>query len=122
MWRKPDRSADALGPTWSDVRTAFNSAERRRRVLRWSALAVTAIVLASAVGVIFLSAGSGVNSWGLVAAVAVGAVSIVLLLVRLMLGSLLPYEIGRGVYRWIAEKRRHRTWSKQAAQRDLFKR
>lgn len=62
------------------------------------------------------------NSSSFVAAVAAGAIAIVVWLVRLMLEILFPFEMGRGVFRWIAEKRRHRAWSKEAAQRDLFKR
>ena len=122
MWRKPDLSDESLGPTWSDIRTVLSSPERRRRILRWSVVSVAAAVVASVVALILVPGGPSVNSWPFVAAVAVGAITIVLWLARLMLESLFPFEMGRGVLRWIAEKRRHRAWSKQAAQRDLFKR
>ena len=122
MWRKPDLSDESLGPTWSDVRAVLRSPERRRRLLRWGVVTVAAAVVASVVALILLPDGPSVNSWPFVAAVAVGAITIVLWLARLLLESLFPFEMGRGVFRWIAEKRRHRAWSKQAAQRDLFKR
>ena len=83
---------------------------------------MTIIALASVVGLIFLPGGPSVGSWGFLIGIAATVAAIVLLLVRLALGGLLPFEIGRGVYRWIAEKRRHRAWSKEAAQRDLFNR
>ncbi len=122
MWRKPDLSDESFGPTWSDIRAVLRSPERRRRILRWGVVSVAAAVVASAIALSLLPDGPSVNSWPFVAAVAVGAITIVLWLARLLLESLFPFEMGRGVYRWIAEKRRHRAWSKQAAQRDLFKR
>jgi len=122
VWSKPDRNADRLGPTWREVRVLWAEPERRRRVARWAVVLLSIIVLASVVGLIFLPDGPSVGSWGFLIGIAVTAVAVVLLLVRLALGGLLPFEIGRGVYRWMAEKRRHRTWSKEAAQRDLFNR
>lgn len=122
MWRKPDLSDESLGPTWSGIRTVLSSPERRRRILRWGVVSVAAAVVASVVTLILVPGGPSVNSWPFVAAAAVGAITIVLWLARLMLESLFPFEMGRGVYRWIAVKRRHRAWSKEAAQRDLFKR
>lgn len=122
MWRKPDRSADSLGPAWRDVRASLEDPERRKRVFRWATIAVVVVVAVAVVGSIFLSVDARVSSWGVVAAVAIGTVAIVLSLARLVLGSRLLFEIGRGAYRCIAEKRRHRAWSKQAAQRSLFKR
>ena len=122
VWRKPDRSADQIGPTWREFRVLWAEPKRRRRVLRWAVGLLAVIVLVSVVGLIFLLDSPTVGSWSFVVGVAVAAVAIVVLLVRLALGGLLPFEIGRGIYRWLAEKRRHKAWSKQAAQRDLFKR
>lgn len=122
MWRKPDRTSDQIGPAWPDVRAVWAEPVRRRRAIRWAVVLAALVVLAAVVGAIFLPGGTPLSSWGFLAAISVTAAAIVLLLARLVLGSLLPFEIGRGVYRWLAEKRRHRAWSKQAAQRDLFKR
>ena len=122
MWRKPDLSDESLGPTWGEVRALLSSPERCRRLLRWGAVSLAVAVVASAVALALLPDGPSVNSWPFVAAVAVGAITIVLWLARLMLEMLFPLEMGRGLFRWIAEKRRHRAWAKQAAQRDLFKR
>ena len=122
MWRKPDLSDESLGPTWGEVRALLSSPERRRRILRWGVVSVVVAAVASAIALVLLPGGPSVNSWPFVAAAAVGAIAFVLWLARLMLQSLVPFEIGRGVYRWIAEKRRNRAWAKQAAQRNPFKR
>ena len=122
MWRKPDLSDESLGPTWGEVRAVLSSPERRRRILRWGVVSVVVAAAASAIALVLLPDGPSVNSWPFVAAVAVGAITIVLWLARLMLEMLFPLEMGRGIFRWIAEKRRHRAWARQAAQRDLFKR
>ena len=122
MWRRPDLSNESLGLTWGEVRAILSNPERRRRLLRWGAVSLAVAVVASAVAMSLLPGGPGVNSWPFVAAVAVGAITIILWLARLTLEILFPLEMGRGVYRWIAEKRRHRAWAKQAAQRNLFKR
>lgn len=122
MWRKPDRSADQVGPTWHEVRALWAEPHRRSRVVRWAVVLIAIILLASVAGLLFLPDGPSVGSWGFLVGIAVTAFAVVVLLARLVLGGLLPFEIGRGVYRWVAEKREHRAWSKQAAQRDLFKR
>ncbi|WP_420437941.1 hypothetical protein [Candidatus Poriferisodalis sp.] len=82
-------------------------------------MAAVALIV-SAIGSILWAEGPPFGSWGFLAGTAAGAVALIVLVVRLIVGSLLPFEIGRGIYRWVTEKRRHRAWSKQAAQRDMF--
>lgn len=122
MWRKPDREPDRLGPTWRDISVLWNSPSRRRRAIRWAVVLIAIILLVAVVGLLFLPDSPSVGSWGFLVGIAVTAFAVCWLLARLVLGSLLPFEIGRGAYRYVAEKRRHRAWSKQAAQRNLFKR
>ena len=68
MWRKPDLSDESLGPTWGEVRALLSSPERRRRLLRWGAVSLAVAVAASAIALVLLPGGPGVNSWPFVAA------------------------------------------------------